>query len=334
MQNLWHSVTNYWVKVIPILKLRESLVKDSQLTLNYIVLIVSSCLIATFGLILNSTAVIIGAMIIAPLMLPLRGFSFATLEGDLILLRSSFSSIAAGTLIAFISSSLVGLVIGIPEFGTEVLARTQPNLVDLLIAIVAGGISAYAKIRPSLGDALPGTAIAVALMPPICVIGLTFSQGLWQLSFGAFLLYFTNLIGINLACICVYVISGYARKSQLGRSVSWGVSLFLIALLAVPLGVSFIDLVQQAQVNDSVRRVVANSPLLTEENMQLTKTEVFRDTNPPLIKVDVRSTQPITPEQVTLFEASLKEELGETFKVIFDVTQSSQVEAVTPAAAN
>ncbi|MEC4984803.1 MAG: DUF389 domain-containing protein [Oscillatoria sp. PMC 1068.18] len=334
MQNLWHSVTHYWVKVIPILKLRESLVKDSQLTLNYIVLIVSSCLIATFGLILNSTAVIIGAMIIAPLMLPLRGFSFATLEGDLVLLRSSFASIAAGTLIAFVSSSLVGLLIGIPEFGTEVLARTQPNLVDLLIAIVAGGISAYAKIRPSLGDALPGTAIAVALMPPICVIGLTFSQGLWQLSFGAFLLYFTNLIGINLACIGVYVISGYARKSQLGRSVSWGVSLFLIALLAVPLGVSFIELVQQAQVNDSVRRVVANSPLLVEENMQLVNTEIFRDPEPPVIKIDVRSTQAISSEQVALFEESLKEELGETFKVIFDVTQSSQVEAVAPAAAN
>ena len=205
MRRNWQLLRNFGLEAIPILKIRESLVKDSQLDQNYFILILSSCLIATFGLLINSAAVIVGAMIIAPLMLPLRGLSFATLEGDIQLLRSSLSAIALGTIIAVGCSWLVGLVIGLPQFGSEIWSRTQPTLIDLLIAIVAGGISGYAKIRPAMSDAIPGTAISVALMPPLCVIGLTLSQGQWEAALGASLLYLTNLIGINLACIAVYV---------------------------------------------------------------------------------------------------------------------------------
>ena len=89
-----------WLARVPILKLRASLIEDSQLTLNFLVLLIGSCLIATLGLIINSTAVIIGAMLIAPLMLPLRGFAFAAIEGDRELLSSSSASIAMGTLVA------------------------------------------------------------------------------------------------------------------------------------------------------------------------------------------------------------------------------------------
>lgn len=100
MSKTWQLFRSFGLGAIPILKLRESLLQDAELNQNYLVLIVSSCLIATFGLLINSTAVIIGAMIIAPLMSPLRGLSFGTLEGDIRLLRSSFLSIALGTLLA------------------------------------------------------------------------------------------------------------------------------------------------------------------------------------------------------------------------------------------
>ncbi len=206
MRRIWKLFRIFGLGAIPILQLRESLIRDSKLTQSYLVLIISSCLIATFGLVINSSAVIIGAMIIAPLMLPLRGLSFAALEGDLTLLRSSFTAIALGSIIAVGTSCLVGLAINLPSVGSEVASRTQPNMIDLLIALVAGGISGYAKIRPAIGDAIPGTAIAVALMPPLCVVGLTLSQAEWQLAQGATLLYLTNLIGISFACLIVYVL--------------------------------------------------------------------------------------------------------------------------------
>src|ERR687885_848322 len=117
--------------------LYESLKIDAELSQNYVVLIVSSCLIASFGLIGNSAAVIIGAMIIAPLMLPLRSalrssaslsLAFSALEGDLDLFRQSLISVGVGTGASILLAAFLGYLVGISEFGSEVLSRTQPNL--------------------------------------------------------------------------------------------------------------------------------------------------------------------------------------------------------------
>ncbi|MGQ9872893.1 DUF389 domain-containing protein [Leptodesmis sp.] len=149
-------------------------------------MIISSCAIATFGLLANSAAVIIGAMIIAPLMLlPVRGIAFGALEGDVALLRRGITSIMVGTMLALGLACGLGRLVGISNFGTEVLARGEPTLLDLGVAVVAGGISGYAKVQPKISGSLAGTAIAVALMPPICVIGLGISQADWSLSWGA-----------------------------------------------------------------------------------------------------------------------------------------------------
>ncbi len=320
-------VRNFGLKAIPIMMVRNSLFEESELTLNFLVLIISSCLIATFGLVLNSAAVIIGAMIIAPLMLPLRGLSFATLEGDWELLRRSFVSIAVGTLLGISCSWLVGTVIGFPEFGAQVLARTKPNLIDLLVAIVAGGISGFSKIRPSLEDAVPGTAIAVALMPPLCVVGLTLSQGEWAYSQGAFLLYITNLIGINLACMIVYIFSGYAQSTELSRSLNWGVSLVLIAVLVVPLGLTFWDVLEQGRVEEPVQELI-NSSLFNKEGVrEVSDWKIDRTKNPPEIEIAMRSIELITPEQVKEFEDAVEIKLGKPFKVKVDVTPFIPVES-------
>ncbi|MFM6403136.1 MAG: DUF389 domain-containing protein, partial [Microcystis sp.] len=150
---------------------------EASLDFPYLALIVSSCAIATFGLVANSAAVIIGAMIIAPLMLPIRSLAFGGLIGSWRLIRKSALAILVGTIIALAIAWLLGLLIGISEFGSEIQARSQPNLLDLGVAITAGAISGYAKIEPKISGTLAGTAIAVALMPPVCTIGLGLSQG-------------------------------------------------------------------------------------------------------------------------------------------------------------
>ncbi|MGD1952738.1 MAG: DUF389 domain-containing protein [Leptolyngbyaceae cyanobacterium] len=313
-----------WLARVPILKLRASLLEDSQLTLNFLVLLVGSCLIATLGLIINSTAVIIGAMIIAPLMMPLRGFAFAAIEGDRNLLAISTTSIAIGTLTGIGISCLTGLVLGIPEFGSEVLARTQPTLIDLVIALVAGAISSYAKIRPELGDALPGTAIAVALMPPLCVVGLTLSQGQWVYSSGAFLLYLTNLLGISLACTIVYVVAGYTvGDNQFSRTLSWGVSAALMLLLFIPLGFSSVELVRKSRLNYSMRTILSNSPLLVRRDVELLETRILWNTSE--IELVVQATEPITSEEVSIVEQAVANELGQRFRIFFNVVEATKV---------
>ncbi|MDJ0729749.1 MAG: TIGR00341 family protein [Crocosphaera sp.] len=327
MKRSWQIVQKLGLGAIPILKLRESLIQESNLTQNYLVLTLGSCLLATFGLIINSAAVIIGAMIIAPLMLPLRGFAFATLEGDIELLRRSFFSIIFATFLSFFCSGIVGLIISLPEFGGEILSRTQPTLIDLLIAIVAGGISGYAKIQPSVGDAIPGTAIAVALMPPICVFGLALSQGEWQIASGAGLLYCTNLIGINLACIIIYVLGGYAKSNELARTLSWTVSLLLIILLTVPLGISFWQLINKARIHDSIHKILVTRSLVNRRDVSIFNIRVNWNKTPPVVIVKVRAAKPIDPQEVEIVENRLKNELNNPYKVIFEVTPTSIIDS-------
>ncbi|WP_204104589.1 MULTISPECIES: DUF389 domain-containing protein [Spirulina sp. CCY15215] len=327
MQKIWQTIKKNGLGAIPILKLRQSLLEESKLTQHYLVLIVASCLIATLGLLINSTAVIIGAMIVAPLMLPIRGFSFATLEGDLELLRVSSLAIIFGTILSLFISWMVGDIVGLPEFGSEVISRTQPTLIDLSIAVVAGAVGGYAKIRPSIGDTIPGVAISVALMPPLCVVGLSLSQGDISASSGAMLLYITNLIGINLACLGVYVITGYAHNSELSRTLSWGVSIFLFLLLAIPLGISFWQLSGKTRANKSLKRILVSDAFLNRPDIKLTRSQVDWKTNPPSITLTVQVREDIRPEEVREAEKLLQDEMGQPFTVIFDVTLSHLVKS-------
>ena len=316
-----------WVSTVPILKLRAALHEESLVTLNYLVLLISSCLIATFGLIVDSAAVIIGAMIIAPLMQPLRGFAFGILEGDTDLIRSASLSVFVGTVIGVLFSYLAGLTMSLPEYGPQVLARTAPTLVDLLIALAAGVIAAVAKVRPEVGDALPGTAIAVALMPPLCVVGLTLSQGQYEHAWLAFLLYLTNLLGINFACMVVYVVAGYTQSSKrasLRRTASWGVSAALIGALTLPLGVATVNLIDRTRKEHLVRSSLDASQLLQREDVHLVSFAV--QVEPPIIHAVVRASSGIARSDIVQLENWLEQQLGSPQTVNLDIIQSRRIQ--------
>ncbi len=306
-----------------IAQLHQNLLEDSRFNLNYLVLIVSSCLIATFGLLSNSPAVIIGAMIVAPLMLPLRGIAFGTLEGELTLVRQSLFSIALGTVAAISLAWTLGRIVGIPEFGSEVLGRSQPNLIDLGIAVVAGGLSGFAKVRPQVSDALAGTAIAVALMPPLCVVGLTLSQGIWSYSSGAFLLYLTNLLGIILACMLVFILAGYTDSSKNKSALRW--TLILTGILIIPLGISFWQLVRQSQLQATLRKILIGRTITVGQQVELIKTEVNWTAYPPVVHLDVFAKKTLTPKQVRLVEEFVNQEMGESFILVFQVSNIKEV---------
>jgi uncharacterized hydrophobic protein (TIGR00271 family) len=199
-------------------EIHSSLSEESNLDIYYLALTIGSCAIATFGLLSNSAAVIIGAMIVAPLMLPIRSLAFAALAGNVALFRKSVRAITVGTLISIAIAWLLGFLVGIPEFGSEVLSRSEPTLIDLGIANAAGAIAGFAKVEPKISSSLAGTAIAVALMPPVCVIGLGLSKADWILSGGATLLYVTNLLGITLSCMLVFLVTGYSSLRQAGQA--------------------------------------------------------------------------------------------------------------------
>lgn len=138
----WLRMTFY--RLIPpteaenVKSLHKTLSLDSSWNTDFILCTVSSCLIASFGLLSNSAAVIIGAMIVAPLMLPLRGLAFSAGEGDLKLFRKALLSIIGATFLSIFLSIFIAKIVSLPDVGSEIIARTQPNLLDLGIAITAG----------------------------------------------------------------------------------------------------------------------------------------------------------------------------------------------------
>lgn len=308
-------------------RLRKNLLVDSDPNLNFFVLIWSSCLIATFGLIGNSTAVIIGAMIIAPLMMPLRALAFGVLEGDLVLFRQSSIALVCGTLAGVLLSWGLGAIVDLPEFGSEVLSRTKPNLIDLGIAIVAGMIAAYAKVQPKISDTLAGTAIAVALMPPLCVVGLTLSQGDLASSRGAFLLYFTNLLGISLSCMVVFSLSGYipTKQHQIKRVLPLVTGLTLV--LVIPLAISFSRLVQESQLKAEIKTLLLRETITVGQQVRILVFEVDSHQNPVQIYLTVETDNPPTPLQVRLLEEFLWTRLHRSFNLVFRISEVNQIEA-------
>ena len=303
-------------------QIQIDLLEESTLYLNYVVLILGSCVIATFGLLSNSAAVIIGAMIVAPLMLPIRGLAFGALKGNISLFRKGLTAIVIGTIIAIILAWFLGSLVRIPNFGSEVVARSKPTLLDLGIAVAAGGISAFAKVQPKVSGTLAGTAIAVALMPPICVIGLGLSHANWSLSLGASLLYLTNLLGITLSCMLTFLIAGYIPLYRARKALIW--ALTLTAILLIPLGVSFAELLRQSQLEVSLKRALLNRTI-TFQRVELIKSDTNWLTKPPEVSLTVRSSEALTPKQVQLLEAFVETEMGQKFTLIFQVSQVEEV---------
>ncbi|MBM0744225.1 DUF389 domain-containing protein [Phormidium sp. CLA17] len=311
-------------ELVQLQQLQADLLTEATLDSSYLALIVGSCAIATFGLLANSAAVIIGAMIIAPLMLPIRGLAFGALQGDIPLFRKGMIAITVGTLLAVAIAFSLGKLVGIPSYDSEVLARSAPTLLDLGIAIVAGGISGYAKVQPKISGSLAGTAIAVALMPPICVIGLGLSQGNWSLSWGATLLYLTNLLGITLACMIAFLFTGYASLRRAHRALLW--TLALTAILVVPLGIGFFRLVRQAQLETSLKQALLNRTV-TFQRLGLLKIQTNWSMNPPEVYLNVRAQDPITPRQVSLLQAFVEREMQQPFTLVFVVGQVQEIRA-------
>lgn len=173
--------------------------------------------IASLGLNTNSTAVIIGAMLISPLMGPIMGFGLGLGISDFELIKRSFRNFAIATVFSVITSSIYFLISPISEAQSELLARTQPTLYDVLIAFFGGLAGIVASSTESKGNVIPGVAIATALMPPLCTAGFGLATGNLYYFFGAFYLFFINSVFISLATYLVVRVLKYPKKVFLDK---------------------------------------------------------------------------------------------------------------------
>ena len=190
---------------------------------RFLALMAFATILATLGIAVDSTAVVIGAMLVAPLMTPLMATALAVAMGWP--RRTAVSLVVAltGIGLAVGLSALIGATLpyDVPLSNPQVASRVSPTLADLFIALAAGGAGAFALSRRDISDALPGVAVAIALVPPLAVVGVTLQQGDGAAAAGAMLLFTTNLVAILLAGGTVFVATGIVPLEQLVGRQSW-----------------------------------------------------------------------------------------------------------------
>ena len=313
---------------------------EARLNESFVVLTIGASLIATLGVLANNAAVVIGAMVVAPWILPLRVAVFAVLIGQARLLSRSLITLAAGAGITLLLSMGLGLIArsqglllaeALPE---QVTARLEPNILDLGIALAAGAVATYAKVNPGAVSSMAGTAIAVALVPPVCVMGLMLSAQDLSGAQGAALLYAANLLGILIGGISVLAIREPYFREKLRRRRRSRLPVLLAVGLAVLVGQKLYEryerhlfkLKQEAakeQIESDIRYYLKNETLTFGANEALELEKIVFDwpnyweqNRAPTLQVVVRVTDPTTPsyKQVQEIQDNINSKLSWQFQ--------------------
>lgn len=235
----------------------RQIAEESGWSGRYVFLILVSAAISMLGLLMPSVAVLIGAMLLSPLMMPIIGLGFGIATLDFHEIRRAATALALGSAIAILLSVVIVTMSPVQTITSEIAGRTRPTLFDLLVALLSAVAGAYALIR-GRGGAVVGVAIAIALMPPLAVVGFGLATWNWTVFSGSLLLFLTNAVTIALTAALVARIYGFGSHLS-PRHTGWQFALFVIALglLSVPLGAGLkqiaFEAVAQRQIRDTLR---------------------------------------------------------------------------------
>ena len=288
LEEFWNSESGDWhwltEKPIPIASLSRNLWRASVPSLSFYFLLGLSGVIATLGLLADSVAIIIGAMIIAPLIGPITGIAYSTTVANRRLLRRSFLTLATGVFFTVIISFLVAWAIGLKSVTPEILARTNPTLLDLVIALAAGAAGAFANTRRRIADALPGVAIAVALVPPLSVVGIGLALRNTSIAFGASVLFITNLTGIIFSGVIILLLQSYGSVQRAKQGLIFSIA--MLVFLGLPLGFSLKGLIVENNVRYRVNQIVRQQTQAFDRS-DIRSIEVTPSQDPILVEVEV-----------------------------------------------
>jgi uncharacterized hydrophobic protein (TIGR00271 family) len=229
------------------------------------ILLTLAAVIASAGVVADSTATVIGAMIVAPLMTPILGTMLGVVLGDRVNLLRSIALVVAGALAAMLIGYLVGIVVTndvVAATNSQVAGRVSPRLIDLLAALATGVVGSIALVRRDIADTLPGVAIAISLVPPLTVVGLTAEAGEFGQAAGALLLFGTNVGAILFTGIVVMAVHGVHRmvvpsadpqRRAVNRRNAVLLIVALFVLIGIPLTISTVKISRDTRIEGDVR---------------------------------------------------------------------------------
>ena len=300
----------------------SSVLDSSHLDAEYAALLILAGLIALFGLLENSAAVIIGAMLISPLMNPILSAALALLLGDGILGKRSASVLAISIGAVIGVTWLVASLTPLKQATPEVFARTSPNLLDLFIAFLSGLAGTLALRGGSVTlTILPGVAIAVAVVPPLAVVGYGLSTRQGGIAAGAFLLFVTNLVSIIISAALVFRLFGF-RPHQEAEQGRWklkyrvGFSALVLIVLSVPLFLTLRRAAIEVATRSEVRQELETA--FKSEHASISDLSFTRLTNGLVIQATIRTTRYVETEAIHSIENSLRRKFGPGTNLLID----------------
>ncbi|MEX0652379.1 MAG: TIGR00341 family protein [Candidatus Paceibacterota bacterium] len=196
----------------------KQLIADSTPSFDFFLMVTLSILMATFGMLLDSPAIVIGSMLIAPILHPVLSLSLGISLSDYNLIGRSFYTLIKAVVIGIGSAILATLFFSKEVYMTgEIIARIEPNLIFFAIAIVSGIAVSYSLVKPELSDTLPGVAVSVALIPPLSVVGIGIARLDWDVVSGAFVLFLINVTGIVFAGMVSFSLMDVHKKRKIAE---------------------------------------------------------------------------------------------------------------------
>ncbi len=320
------------------ISVRNEISNSAATSFDYYLLVILSGSIASMGLLMNSAAVIIGAMLLAPLMSPIIGIGLASVLADRKLLQKSLRGLVGGALLAVAIATLITLVnralplISMNELPAEILNRTRPSPLDLGIALAGGLAAAYALTRPSLSATLPGVAIATALMPPLCTIGTGVALGRMDVALGATLLFVTNAVAIAFASAVVFLLRGLNPNYVIGQGKlprSLLVSAALTLALLIPLSYYSIRFIAEANQNREIETLVREQVEMIP-SAEVSEINISRLAGTIHLVLTVQSNTPLHYEQVVALQKVIVDNIKHPVSIKVNQVQVERLDPLIP----
>lgn len=314
-QRIWDAIFGILptVSVTDRLEVYRRVRRSARPDVDYFIMIGLSAIIASYGLLQDSSAVIIGGMLVAPLFTPILAISLAIVRGDIQLLRLAIESTLKGIALAIGVAILITVLSPLVSVGSEISARVTPNLFDLAVALASGAAGAYAIARKDVAASLPGVAIAAALVPPLSVLGIGLALGDGQVAGGGGLLFLTNLVAIVLAGAVTLLLLGFRPAERGEREVRFRlglvVSSILLIVITVPLAILFARAVENSSIRQSINHVLTQE-IVAHDDLELLEFDFHEEGDGLIVSARLYAYTPPSEDLVELWSDTLTKTLN------------------------
>lgn len=298
---------------------------------EYFIMLVISAIIATVGLLTGNVAVIIGAMLVSPLLIPAIGMSLGAVKGDFGLFSRAIEAEAKGVALVIGLVILLTLLIPSAAITSEITLRTHPTPLDLFVALASGAAAAYALSKKSIGATLPGVAVAVAVLPPLSVVGIGIALRRLDVAAGGALTFLANIVAINFAASLVFWLMNFSpvRSAPKEKEIrdKLKTSAVLLLVISIPLAWIMWNSVTAAGVKAKIEQVLTSQldgiadSRLAEFSFETGKGGIL------IVSATIDSPKDITADKAGEFRLALEKNLGSPVDLTLKVNRLAIVES-------